>query len=188
LSSLPDSVDRRLCESILQRLLSLRPKVEFPLKDAKSLDGIIAYHTQTHGGTVQDKGIVTIASVLQTQMLMIPTYAGRNVADRTAVSHFYSTNEPGQWTLLGFPRNARPCDPLQTSSWILKSWVVENSLDFMNCTEIDGETDNDGMKNPPWRASCAISNSKSEEVHIDGRTLRDIERLTRKAKLRLILM
>jgi hypothetical protein len=41
-------------------------------------------------------------------------------------------------------------------SYSLKSWVVEGSLDFMNWTEIDRETDNNDFSSSA--ASFAISN------------------------------
>jgi hypothetical protein len=37
-------------------------EVDFPFREDKSLDGIIAYLTRRHGGNVHDKGIVTITS------------------------------------------------------------------------------------------------------------------------------
>jgi hypothetical protein len=37
-------------------------EVEFPLKEANSLDGIIFYLTRKHGGNVHENGIVTITS------------------------------------------------------------------------------------------------------------------------------
>jgi hypothetical protein len=37
-------------------------EVEFPPKEARSLEGIISYLTRKHGGNVHDKGIVTLTS------------------------------------------------------------------------------------------------------------------------------
>jgi hypothetical protein len=37
-------------------------RLEFPLKEAKSVDGIISYLTRKHGGNVHGKGIATITS------------------------------------------------------------------------------------------------------------------------------
>jgi hypothetical protein len=63
LSALPDSIDRRLWESISRRLMSrVRNPVTFPLNEADSLDGVISYLTRKRGGNVHDKGIVTITS------------------------------------------------------------------------------------------------------------------------------
>jgi hypothetical protein len=36
--------------------------LDFPLKDARSLEGIISFLTKKHGGNVHEKGIVTITS------------------------------------------------------------------------------------------------------------------------------
>jgi hypothetical protein len=59
-----------------------RKEVGFPLKEAKSLEGIISYLTRKHGGNVPDRGIVTITSK--------SLYFGdvRNLADFTACSSF----------------------------------------------------------------------------------------------------
>jgi hypothetical protein len=71
--SLPDSIDRHLWESISRRLISRCREVEFPLKEAKSLEGIISYLTRKHGGNVHDKGIVTITSKSVASDLRNPT-------------------------------------------------------------------------------------------------------------------
>jgi hypothetical protein len=62
LSALPDSIDRHVWESISRRLISPCREVEFLLKQAKAVDGIISYLTGKHGGNVHEKGIVTITS------------------------------------------------------------------------------------------------------------------------------
>jgi hypothetical protein len=64
LSDLPGSIDHRLWESISRRLIRRVGfnEVEFQLKEAKSLDGMISYLTRKHGGNVHDKGIVRITS------------------------------------------------------------------------------------------------------------------------------
>jgi hypothetical protein len=76
-----------------KRSLPRSPRgVEFPLKKAKSLDGIISYLTRKHGGNVDDKGIVAITSksVLDDH----PDSAARNLANLTPAFWFESKYEP----------------------------------------------------------------------------------------------
>jgi hypothetical protein len=139
---------------------SLRPRsrkgVEFPLKEAKSLDGIISYLTRKHGGNVRDRGIVTITSK--------PVYSDqrsddvRNAANLTSELFFRSKDEPGQWIRWDFRElRVRPTHYTINSFW-LKSWVVEGSLDGEAWTEIDRTTDNEDFK--AWEpASFAVANS-----------------------------
>jgi hypothetical protein len=131
--------------------------IEFPLKEAKSLDGIISYLTRKHGGNVHDKGIITITS--KSVYKDKPKYAARNVADLYSDSYFFSKNEPGQWILWDFREmRVRPTHYTIKSS-DLKSWVVESSLDGEAWTEIDRKTDNEDVKSICFTvASFAVSN------------------------------
>jgi hypothetical protein len=69
--------------------------IEFPLKKAKSVEGIISYLTRKHGGNVHDEGIVTITakSIVDDR----PKYAKRNVADLTSNSTFDSRFKTNPW-------------------------------------------------------------------------------------------
>jgi hypothetical protein len=142
LSALPDSIDRRLWESISRRLPSSDKKVEFALKEAESFEGIISYLTGKHGGNVHDKGIVTITS----KYVWDDRCAVQNLADLTSEMYFGSENEPGQWVCWDFHEmRVRPAH--YTIRCVnLKSWVIEGSLDFVNWTEIDRKTDNEDFK------------------------------------------
>jgi hypothetical protein len=81
-----DRIDSRLWSAFSPRLpfplvaspLTSLGQVEFPFDNAKSLDGIIQFLTDQHGGNVHDKGIVTITSK--------SIYSGelRNLADLTS--------------------------------------------------------------------------------------------------------
>jgi hypothetical protein len=64
-------------------------QVEFPLKEIKSVAGIISYLTLKHGENIQDRGIVTMTSK------SVDSGPLRNVADITSNSCFWSENEPG---------------------------------------------------------------------------------------------
>jgi uncharacterized coiled-coil protein SlyX len=129
-------------------------ETEFPLKEAKLLDGIISYLTRKHGGNVHDKGIVTIAS-----KSVSGQYAVRNVAELTSDSRFWSKNEPAQWVCWDFHEmRVRPTH-YTIRSWLLKSWVVETSLDREAWTEIDRKADNTDFKKDWVAASFAVSDS-----------------------------
>jgi hypothetical protein len=163
-SALPDSIDRRLWESISGRLSpaippvspseSLKP-IEFPLQEVKSVVGIICYLAQKHGGNVHDIGIVTITSKPVSDA---PRYALRNLADLASRTEFNSKKEPGQWVCWDFHElRLHPTHYTITASY-LKSWVVESSLDGEAWTKIDRKTDNEDFIYRPVR-SFAVSNS-----------------------------
>jgi hypothetical protein len=130
--------------------------VEIPMKEAKSLNGIISYLTKKYGGNVQEKGIVTITSK---SIPKYPSCALKNVADLTSYSEFCSKKEPGQWVCWDFHEmRVRPTHYTIKAEW-LKSWVVEGSLDGTSWTEIDRQTDNSDFRD--WyqnTASFAVSN------------------------------
>jgi hypothetical protein len=133
-----------------------KTKTEIPMKEDKSLDGIISYLTNKHGGNVHEKRIVTITSksVYQDD----PRYAPKNVADLTSDSKFWSKNDPGQWISWDF-RAMRVClthYAIRASSQ--KSWVVESSVDGESWTEIDRQPDDQDFKDGWSTASFAVSN------------------------------
>jgi hypothetical protein len=167
LSALPDSIDRRLWESISRRFISRAPpvsaskslkEVEFPLKNAKPGDGVISYLTQKHRGNVHDKGIVTVSS--QSVFRNDPRWAAVNVVDLTSDSKFSSMHGPGEWICWDFHEmRVRPTSYTIGSYW-LKSWVGEGSLDCVNWTEIDRKTDTENFKTGSYvTASFTVSNS-----------------------------
>jgi hypothetical protein len=126
LTTFPDSIDRRLWESISLRLISrVRNEIKFPLQEDKSVDGIISHLTRKHGGNVNNKRIVTITSM----SIDNPDVHGRNRADLDSPSSFCSKNRPGQWICWDF-HELRICPTHYTiRAPYLKSWVVESSLD-----------------------------------------------------------
>jgi hypothetical protein len=121
---------------------SKSPKeVEFPLQEAKSVDGIISYLTRKHGGNVQDKGIVIITS--QSGYSGEPGVALRNLADLTSDSYFNSRNEPGQWVCWDFRQRRVRLTHYTVRCEYLRSWVLESSLDGMIWTQIDRKKNNE---------------------------------------------
>jgi uncharacterized coiled-coil protein SlyX len=112
--------------------------LEFPLKAAKSLDGVISYLTRKHRGNVHDKGIVTITSKSGSSL--------GNVADLTSDSDFCSKDEPCQWICWDFHEmRVRPSHYTIIGYW-LRSWVVDSSLDGGAWTEIDRKTDSNDFE------------------------------------------
>jgi hypothetical protein len=131
-------------------------KLEIPMKEANSLQGIISYLTKKHGGNVHEKGIVTIVS----KSIDPDYYPLKSVADLTSDSWFVSKDEPDQWVYWDFCKmRVRPTHYtiVALSAWMLKSWVVEGSLDGKRWTEIDRQTNNQDFKDDYATASFAVS-------------------------------
>jgi hypothetical protein len=127
---------------------------EIPMNEAKSLDGIISYLTQKHGGNVHEKGIVTITSMSVDDD---PDYALKNVADLTSDSSFESKNAAGQWVCWDFGEmRVRPTHYTITTR-LVKSWVVEGSIESENSAMIDQQTEIQDFKGKNW-VSLAVSN------------------------------
>jgi hypothetical protein len=149
-------------------------KVEIPMEEAKSLDGIIAYLTKKHRGNVQEKGIVTMTSKSVSSSDDDPFYpmlavsdgrdcALKNVPDLTSDSYFLSKDEPGQLVCWDFREMCVRSTHYTIRAFYLKLWVVEGSLDGSNWTEMDRKTNNldfddDLYWNKKWNtASFAVS-------------------------------
>jgi uncharacterized coiled-coil protein SlyX len=132
--------------------------IHFPLKEARSFDGIIAYLTRKHGGNVHDNGIVTLTakSISSPRFGML---ALRNIADFTSTDCFLSDSKPDQWICWDFHQKRVWPTHYTTNCARLKSWVIEGSLDGRAWTEIDRKTDNSDLNSDPWRASFAVANS-----------------------------
>jgi hypothetical protein len=134
---------------------------KFPLKEAESLEGIISYLTRKHGGNVDEKGIVTINSKSVDRDCPV-----RNVADLTSDSEFCSKNEPGQWIRWDFHEmRVRPTH-YTIRTGLLKSWVVESSLDGEAWTEIDRKTDNWDFYWCWMAASFAVSKAECRFIRL----------------------
>jgi hypothetical protein len=74
--------------------------LEFPLKEAKSVDGIISCLTRKYNRNVHDTGIVTITS--KSVRGDDPRWGVRNVADLSDAEPFWSKDEPAQWICWDF--------------------------------------------------------------------------------------
>jgi hypothetical protein len=129
-------------------------RVEIPMKEAISLDGIISYLTKKHGGNVQEKGIVTITS---RSVSSDPKYPLKNVADLASDSAFWSDDEPGQWVCWDFREmRVHPTD-YAIHACYLQSWVVEGSLDGSSWMKIHRPRDNANFRYGSNTASFVAS-------------------------------
>jgi hypothetical protein len=94
--------------------------------------------THRYGGNVHDRGVVTISS--KTVVSSDASYAAKNAVDLTATNYFHSHDGADQWICYNF--NNRLVRPTHYSihphsSYFLRSWVVEGSIDNVNWIELD---------------------------------------------------
>jgi hypothetical protein len=150
-------IDPLIWASLYPRLMaSVRERIAIPMPRAESLEGIISYLAQKHGGNVHDMGIVTITS----KSVKSSMYPASNVADLPTNSGFVSRNEPGQWICWDFGEmRIRPGHYTIRTNY-LKSWAVEASLDGETWTEINRKTANRDFRYGRNAASFAVSKPK----------------------------
>jgi hypothetical protein len=128
--------------------------VNCPISEGTSLEGIISYLTQRHGGNVHEKGVVIMTSKTACRD---PRYALKNAADLTSASHFMSRCIPGQWVCWDFRElRIRPTHYTIKSAW-LTSWEVSGSLDGTTWTELDRQNEVTNFKDGFETASFAIA-------------------------------
>jgi hypothetical protein len=94
----------------------------FVMKAPRSLDGIIAYLTAKHGGNVSAKGIVTITAKSYESL-------AQNVAELKEQTSFYSAGSSGQWLSWDFRERRVTLTNYTLTSYYLKTWALEGSLD-----------------------------------------------------------
>jgi hypothetical protein len=128
-----------------------RRKSDFPLKEDKSMDGMILHLTTQHTGNVQGKGIVTLTSK--------STASGsvQDVADLTSVAFSLSKDEPGQSVCWDFREMRVRVTHYTMTAAYLKSWTIEGSSDGDQWTEIHRATENSDFKAGWRKASFAVS-------------------------------
>jgi hypothetical protein len=118
------------------------------------VDGIIFYLTRKHRENVHNKGIVAIKA--SSVALDGPL---RTLADLTTTLSFQSLPGRGEWVCWDFHEmRVRPTH-YTIRTFLLKSWVVEGSLDSVNWTEIDRQMSNNDFQRGWGIASFAVSNS-----------------------------
>jgi hypothetical protein len=135
----PDPV---IWSSLCRRLVVPLPQpATIPMKEDKSLDGIISYLTTKHGGNVHDKGIVRMTSK-SVHMDMPEKNRPQNAANLSSEPGFYSQDYPGEWLCWDFGEMRVGLTHYTIRTQYLKSWVVGGSLDGRSWKEIDRQTDN----------------------------------------------
>jgi prefoldin subunit 5 len=117
--------------------------LEIPMKEAESLDGIIAYLTKKYHGNVHYRKIVTISSKSDTRDY---EYRVQNAADLSSSRAFDSVDEPEQWVCWDFREMRVRLTHYTIATWFLKSWVIEGSLDGTSWTALDRQTDTQHFK------------------------------------------
>jgi hypothetical protein len=118
------------------------------------VDGIISHLTLKHGGSLHDKGIVTLTS--KSILSDKPIGAVWNCVDFSS-GYFLSKPQPGQWVCWDFHKRRIHPTHYTIASQELKSWVLECSADGVNWVEIDRKTNTDFFE--AGIASFAVSRS-----------------------------
>jgi hypothetical protein len=139
-----------LCERLSQSVNAkpaherYRSRLFSPAYDG-SLEGIISHLTQKYGGNVDERGIVSVSG-----STVNGSYHPRHAVDLQTTTCFQSTNAPNQWLCYDFKnRKVQPTHysiSAHTSSYYLRSWIFEGSLDESNWNELDRH-ENDSTTN-----------------------------------------
>jgi hypothetical protein len=131
---------------------------------ARPVDGIISYLWRKHGGSIHEKGIVTITS--SSTCCDDPRYSATNLADPGTLRVFNSKNDVHQWVHWDFHemRVLPTCYSIQTHNSPadrshLKSWVIDGSMDGSSWTELARETNNCDLNGSLMIHSFSISKS-----------------------------
>jgi hypothetical protein len=117
------------------------------MKSESPFEGMIAGLTSKHGGNVCDRGIVAISGSIYNDSA---SNAARNAADLTNTSNYFNSKcESNQWLCYDFKnRKVRlthySIHP-HSSSYCLRSWIVEGSLDGSKWFVLDRRENNDEM-------------------------------------------
>jgi hypothetical protein len=119
--------------------------VDISLESAKPLSGIISSLAKRPPVTITSKSVQG-------------PYHAMNVAVLTSDASFISENEPGQWICWDFGgRRVRPAH-YTIKAHLMKSWVVEGSVDGLKWAEIDRRKDSADFTGG-FLASFAVRNS-----------------------------
>jgi hypothetical protein len=143
-----------------QKLRKSPSRVEFPLKDEQSLNGVISHLTSKYFGHVHVKGTVTITS--ESVMDDSPEHALTNLADLSSGGTFWSKKRRGQWVCWDF-HEMRVCPSHYTiRAASLKSWVLEGSLDGGSWAVIDRKTDVPDFPKSEWKTVSFTVSHRAE--------------------------
>jgi hypothetical protein len=140
-----------ICRRLLGRLLKHRSSVECLMTESDPLDGMISYLRTTHGDNCHREGIdSSILTIISKSVYDEPWHSLENVADLTSDSDFTSEDAPGQWVCWDCGAMRVYLTGYTISTFFLKSWVLECSVDGENWTEIDRQTDHPSFNDYDW--------------------------------------
>jgi hypothetical protein len=126
--------------------------LEFPMTEERSLEGIISYLTEKHGGNVHDSGIVTITANAQHDGDDFP----KNVADFEEDSAFFTRQVRRPWLCWDF--HEMRVRPTHYTVWgVILTPSIEGSIDGENWRKIDLEPHEVDFKHEGGE-SFAVSN------------------------------
>jgi hypothetical protein len=181
LSSSFESISHSLWISVCDRLRHrgviavVNPRcashLSFPL--STPLDGIISYLTRKHGGNVHDLGLieVTVSSIKQNK----PEHHGKQVLDFGGTRQFSTGLCENPWICFDFKAGLifvtyyTMVTDHNSPGWtacFIRSWVVEVSLDGIEWTEVDRQTNCPRLNGAGRTAMFAVQSPR------DGRFLR----------------
>jgi hypothetical protein len=128
-------------------------RLEFAVKTANCLDGIISHLTRKYCGNVIEKGIMAISS-----RSVYSDYAVKYVADLNSDAYFMSKSDPGQWICWDFRKMSVHLTHYAIRARYLKSWIVDGSVDGTSWVEIDRQRDRDDFNGSGNVAVFAAAN------------------------------
>jgi hypothetical protein len=141
-------------------------RFSFPIKEARSMDGMIAYLTKRYGGNVQEKRIVSLRSE------SLPSHresALSAVADLNTDSTFETRDK---WVGWDFRDMRLHVTHYTISGWGPKSWTLEVSVDGENWAEIDRQIDNEAFRDPESLSTSSFAVARPNERGVDYRYIR----------------
>jgi hypothetical protein len=167
-----DFVTERVWGAVVKRLLldvfppdpndrSLRQWVECRYAGDRLLNGIIGHLSRKHGGSVVDKGVVSVtASTVGSPKL----YPLRGLTDFHCGLRFFCTlNTANSWVCYDFgsgrirPTHYAIRSDLELDDWHLRSWKLEGSIDGDSWVLLDRRTNEATLRGVGAMAGFSIS-------------------------------
>jgi hypothetical protein len=156
LSVSPLICNDRIAESFASRVHHCTFSEDSPLK------GIIAYLTETFGGHVSDRGIVSITA---NSISDSHSYPLRNVADFDNQTMFYTKYEPNSWICYDFKNRHIKLTHYSirarrdANSHHLRHWLLEGSIGGDSWITLDRQENNTSLNSQGVIATFSISQS-----------------------------
>jgi hypothetical protein len=128
--------------------------LEFPLRQAGSLEGIVAHLTRKAGGNIVEKKVISMDAKSYQSLT-------RHVTVPDTAHSFYSMNTPREWITWDFrDKRITPKQYTLMSQW-LQSWDLEGSIDGSSWFRLDRQAKNQDFKEyGAHSASFAIGSPK----------------------------